>query len=171
MGPLLNILIIEDNQADFLLVRRHLRQQGVGAQCLRADSAEALERALDDGGWDIVLSDYSVPRLNFHDTFARIQSRTPGLPVILVSGSIGEEQAVELLKLGVRDFVLKENLTCLVPAIERSLKEVADITERRNLEETVAAVAEDGGGRPACGRGGPRLQAGSDGYRSSGHER
>lgn len=63
------------------------------------------------------------------------QSRTPGLPVILVSGSIGEEQAVELLKLGVRDFVLKENLTRLVPAIERSLKEVADITERRNLEE------------------------------------
>ena len=135
MGPFPNILIIEDNQTDFLLVRRHLRQQGVGAQCLRADSAEALERALDDGGWDIVLSDYSVPRLNFHDTFARIQSRTPGLPVILVSGSIGEEQAVELLKLGVRDFVLKENLTRLVPAIERSLKEVADITERRNLEE------------------------------------
>ncbi|HEX9077947.1 MAG TPA: response regulator [Desulfuromonadaceae bacterium] len=135
MEPPLNVLIIEDNQADFLLVKRHLQQQERGIQCHRADSGETLGRALDAGAWDIVLSDYSVPGLTFQDTFARIQARMPDLPVILVSGSIGEEQAVELLKLGVKDFVLKNNLARLVPAMDRVLKEAADAIQRRSLEE------------------------------------
>jgi PAS domain S-box-containing protein len=124
MEQTLNILIIEDSPSDFLLVDRHLRQHGLNATCFRVDSPESLEQALNDGGWDIILSDFSVPNLNFHDSFACIQSRNPDLPIILVSGSVGEEQAVELLKLGVMDFVLKDNLSRLIPAIERSLREL-----------------------------------------------
>jgi PAS domain S-box-containing protein len=100
---------------------------------------EALENALNDTGWDLILSDYSVPRLDFLDSFANIQSRTPDLPVILVSGSVGEEQAVELLKLGVRDFVLKDNLNRLVPAVQRALKEKQELAERRQAEAALAA--------------------------------
>jgi PAS domain S-box-containing protein len=139
MEETLKILIIEDSQADFLLVERHLRQEGMSVRCIRVDTSEAIELALDEGGWDLVLSDYSVPRLNFLDSFARIQSRNPDLPVILVSGSVGEVQAVELLKLGVRDFVLKDNLTRLVPAMQRALKEKQELAERRQAEEALAA--------------------------------
>jgi PAS domain S-box-containing protein len=133
----LNILIIEDSPADFLLVERHLRQQGMEVNCVRVDSAEDLERALDAGGWDIILSDFCVPSLDFYDSFARIKAHTPDLPVILVSGSVGEEQAVELLKLGLWDFILKENLARLVPSIKRSLKEVAERLARRGAEEAL----------------------------------
>jgi len=137
MEPTLKILAIEDSPADFILVERHLRQQGMDVECLRVDSGEALEKAINDFDCDLVLSDFSVPSLDFHDTFALLQSRLPDLPVILVSGSVGEEQAVELLKLGVCDFILKDNLTRLVPAIKRSLKEFAVIKARRTAEQAL----------------------------------
>lgn len=137
MERALKILNIEDSSADFLLVERHLRQQGMNVTCVRVDTPEALQNALDDGMWDLILSDFSVPRLDFYDSFARIQSRRPDLPVILVSGSVGEEQAVELLKLGVWDFVLKDNLTRLVPAIEHALKESSERQARFAAEEAL----------------------------------
>ena len=137
MEPTLKILAIEDNPADFILVERHLRQQGMDAECLRVDSSEALDMAINDFEYDLVLSDFSVPSLDFYDTFAMLQSRLPDLPVILVSGSVGEEQAVELLKLGVCDFILKDNLTRLVPAIKRSLKEFSVIRARRSAEQSL----------------------------------
>jgi len=137
MEATLKILSIEDSPADFILVERHLRQQGMDFESLRVDSAEALEKAINDFDYDLVLSDFSVPSLDFYDTFALLQSRMPDLPVILVSGSVGEEQAVELLKLGVCDFVLKDNLTRLVPAIRRSLKEAAAVRARSSAEQAL----------------------------------
>jgi PAS domain S-box-containing protein len=130
----LNILIIEDNPSDFLLIERHLRHQGMRVMCSRVDTAAALERALDAGSWDLILSDFNTPLLNFYDSFAQIKSHTPDLPVILVSGFVGEEQAIELLKLGVTDFVLKDNMVRLVPSIERALKESEERRARRVAE-------------------------------------
>lgn len=137
MEQTLKILIIEDSPADFLLIESHLMQHGLDAACFRVDSAESLDHALDDCGWNLILSDFSVPGLNFYDSFARIQFLTPDLPVILVSGSVGEEQAVELLNLGVWDFVLKDNLTRLVPSIERSIREMEGKKARRAAEESM----------------------------------
>jgi len=94
--------------------------------------------ALDAGGWDIILSDYNVPQLNFENDLALIRQRLPDTPVILVSGSIGEEKAVELLQLGVWDFLLKDNLTRLVPSIERCLREVADRFARKTAEKELS---------------------------------
>ncbi|MBK5276197.1 MAG: PAS domain S-box protein [Desulfuromonadales bacterium] len=142
MGQTLKLLIIEDSQDDFLLVERHLRQQGLNVSCSRVDSAEALERALDDDDWNLVLSDFTVPGLDFKDSFSMIRSRLPDLPVILVSGSVGEEQAVELLKLGVHDFVLKDKLTRLVSAVQRSLKDKRELEERRRSEELLRESEE-----------------------------
>ena len=134
MNTQLKVLIIEDKPADFRLIVRHLEKHGLAARCHCVADSKELEAAVEQGGWDAVLSDYSVPTLEFQDTLGVLQARHPDVPVILVSGSVGEERAVELLKLGVWDFVLKDNLTRLVPAIERSLRDVVDRRERQVVE-------------------------------------
>jgi len=134
MNTPINLLVIEDNQADFRLITRHLQLHGLSARCHCVGNLEELKAALEEGGWDAVLSDYNVPKLEFHDTLGLFQARHPDLPLILVSGSVGEERAVELLKLGVWDFVLKDSLGRLVPAIERSLRDAADRRARQTAE-------------------------------------
>jgi len=142
MSEPLNILIIEDRHADFLLVERHLKQNDLSARCSRVDTPDSLEAAIDRGGWDLVLSDYHVPQLNFQDSLILLQARLPGLPLIMVTGTVGEERAVELLKLGVCDFVLKGNMARLVPAIKRSLRDCSDRTEKRAAEEELRECNE-----------------------------
>ncbi len=129
----LNILVIEDAEADYLLLLRHLRQQGVTADFLRVDSNPALTVALQRR-WDLVLSDYNVPGMEFRAVLHQIQTCCFDLPVIMVSGSIGDETAVELLHLGLTDFILKENLTRLASAIHRALDMAADRRARQAAE-------------------------------------
>jgi PAS domain S-box-containing protein len=133
----LRLLSVEDSEADYRLVERHLRQQGIEIRPFRVDNSQALAAALDGEAWDIVLSDYSLPGEQFRDLLAMIRGRAPGVPVILVSGSVGEEAAVELLKSGVWDFVLKDNLTRLVPVIERSLHEAEEQKARLAAEQAL----------------------------------
>jgi diguanylate cyclase (GGDEF)-like protein/PAS domain S-box-containing protein len=139
----LKILVVEDSESDLRLIERHLRQHGLDAACVRVASVDALSGALVGNDVDLALVDYHVPGLPIHDSLAKIRTDAPGLPIILMSGSIGEEAAVELLKQGVWDFVLKDRLARLVPAIERSLREVAEQAARREAEEQMhlAAVA------------------------------
>ncbi len=134
METTLKILVIEDNQADFLLVGRHLHHAGLAATCSRVDCMSELKQALDNGTWDLVLSDYSLPKLDFMESIGFLQCHFPNLPVILVSGSVGEEQAIELLKRGVWDFVLKDNLTRLVTAIANSLEKAEETKAKRAAE-------------------------------------
>lgn len=131
----LSILAIEDSSADFRLIERHLRLAGFRAQCTRIDTLDELYQSLDAGGWDIILYDYNVPQLNFEDNLALIQQRLPDTPVILVLGSVGEEKVVALLKFGVWDFLLKDNLTRLVPSIQRCLREVSDRFALKSAEK------------------------------------
>ncbi len=139
MNSPLNILIIEDNQADFRLITRCLQQHGLLGRCHCVVNLEELNAALEDASWDLVLTDYNVPKLNFQDTLRLIQEQMPDRPVILISGSLGEERAVELLKLGVWDFVLKDSLTRLAPAIERSLR---DAGVRRGRQAAEASLRD-----------------------------
>lgn len=135
----LEILIIEDTPADYLLIIRQLREDGLSIRCRCVSSADELKQALGMGGWEVVLSDFNIPKLDFLESLSLVQERLPGVPVILVSGCIGEEKAVELLKLGVCDFVLKDRLTRLVPAIERSLKEASERHARKMAERALRA--------------------------------
>ncbi|EME69546.1 response regulator receiver modulated diguanylate cyclase/phosphodiesterase with PAS/PAC sensor(s) [Paramagnetospirillum caucaseum] len=135
METSINILIIEDVRADFLMVERHLHRNGLAARCSWAVNAVEIAAALERGKWDLVLSDYNVPGLDFHENLAHIRGRFPNLPVLLVSGSVGEEEAVELLKIGTWDFVLKDNLTRLVPSVRRALAEAAEREALRLAEE------------------------------------
>jgi len=139
---MIKLLYIEDDPADFHLLTRHLRRQGVEADVVRVEDLAGLHEALQQPGWDAVLADYNVPSLKFRDTLSLLCARLPDCPIILVSGSIGEEAAVELLKEGVWDFVLKDNLLRLCPALERSLRDRAQRRAQRAAEQALQESEE-----------------------------
>ncbi len=99
------------------------------------DNREALLRALDEGTWDVVLSDFSMPRFSVPKPWRWCSRRALDLPFVIVSATIGEEAAVEAMKAGAHDYILKHRLGRLVPAVKRELRESAMRRERRNLEE------------------------------------
>ncbi len=134
---MINLLHIEDNSADHFLVARHLQRHGIEANVVCVDSQEALHAALDAMPWDAFISDYSVPGMDFRKTLSLLTRRFPDRPVILLSGSIGEETAAELFKDGIWDFVLKDNLARLCPAIERSLRDSAQRRARQEAERSL----------------------------------
>ncbi|MFD2273833.1 response regulator [Undibacterium arcticum] len=92
MDAPLNLLIIEDTLADFLLVERHLRKDGLDAHCRQVANSADLVADLTDMNWDAVLSDYNVPGMEFTESLALVRSVLPDVPVILVSGTVGEEK-------------------------------------------------------------------------------
>ena len=136
MERIRKLLVIEDNPADFRLLERYFRINGVQVECRRVQRYEELEVAFGEP-WDFVLSDYSIPGMNFLEVLQRVRRRLPEIPVILVSGSIGDEAAVELLHLGLSDFVLKDNLVRLIPAMTRCLDEVEQRRARHATEEVL----------------------------------
>ncbi len=135
----MKILVIEDSQPDFLLTARNLRQHGIQADLHRVDDPAGLEAALDAGPWDAVISDYNVPSLDFGRTLATLRTRLPQVPVILLSGSIGEETALDLLRQGLTDFVLKDRPTRLAGALLQALEGFRQAREARTL---AAALSE-----------------------------
>ncbi|MBD9357208.1 response regulator [Methylomonas albis] len=141
MKALLKCLIIEDVQADYLLLERHLHQSSMAVECRRVDSNASLALALQDE-WDLVLSDYNVPGMDIRDTLQSIQALNADLPVILVSGSVGEEVAMELLRLGMVDFVFKDNLLRLLPSISRAVEERDQRRIRREAEQALRQSQE-----------------------------
>ncbi len=138
MPQSLKLLVIEAIEADFLRIQRQLRKQGMEAQLHRVRHAQALAAALAEGSWDAVLSNYSVPGMEFVTTFSQLRAANPELPVILVSATVGEERAIELFRLGIADFVPKDHLARLVPAIMRALQEAREWRARRTAEEALA---------------------------------
>ena len=137
MNKPLRILVLEDQLSDFLLLERQLRRQLGDVECQRVAALDELQTALADGGWDVVLSDYNMPALPFEQGVTAVREQLPTVPVILVSGSIGEEQAIELLHRGVADFVLKDRHARLGPAILRALQEAQQEAARRAAEEAL----------------------------------
>ncbi|MGB0128409.1 MAG: PAS domain S-box protein, partial [Rhodocyclaceae bacterium] len=135
----LQILVIEDERSDFALLERYLRQHGLGAECRQVDSDAALASALE-GTWDVALTDRNVPGMDLPVTLGHIRARDADLPVILVSGTIGETTAVELLHLGLADFILKDNLTRLPSAIHRAIEQAAERRARRAAEAALRAA-------------------------------
>ena len=128
----LRLLMIEDNPDDEALVLRAIRKGGFNVEHVRVDNREDLLTVLKNRDWDIVLSDYQMPEFNGLAALKIVKQRNKDLPFIVVSGTIGEEVAVEAMRSGAQDYLMKDNLTRLVPAIRR---ELADADERRALRE------------------------------------
>jgi PAS domain S-box-containing protein len=136
----LRILTIEDSEPDCVLIERHLHRQGMAVAMHRVGDSAGLAAALAGGSWDLVLADYRVPGMVFEETLALLARCLPDVPVLLISGGLGEERAVELLKLGVWDFILKDNLVRLVPGIERGLREARERLALREQQAQLASI-------------------------------
>lgn len=141
-GRLLRVLLVEDSEDDAFLLTRQLRRGGIEVDCERAWGKAELEGLLDRREWDIVLSDYRLPGFSALDVIAMVRERGLDLPVIIVSGAIGEESAVEAMHAGAHDYVMKDNLARLVPAIERELEEMEVHRERRQAEAALRESQE-----------------------------
>ena len=135
LGTPLRVLIVEDSEDDADLIVLELRRGGYDPIFRRVDSADAMERALAESDWDIVLSDFSMPRFSVMEALGMVKQRGIDVPFVIVSATIGEEAAVEAMKAGAHDYVLKHRLGRLVPAVERELRESAVRRERRHLED------------------------------------
>ena len=134
-GIPLRVLLAEDSEDDEALVMRALRAGGYDVSYQRVETAEAMAAALEAGTWDIVLSDYHMPAFSAPEAFRVVRDKGFDLPFIIVSGTVGEDAAVDAMRLGVHDYLLKSNLIRLVPAIERELREAALRAERRQMQE------------------------------------
>jgi signal transduction histidine kinase len=117
----LRILLVEDSPDDAELIDQELRRSGIGRIVQRVDSAAALAAALAQGSWDVVLSDYFLPGFSGPDALQQLRAHSDAIPFIVVSGRIGEEEAVALMKSGADDYVMKDSLARLVPVVRRSL--------------------------------------------------
>jgi signal transduction histidine kinase len=131
----LRALLVEDNADDAELVIRELRRGGYDPITHRVQTGPDLTATLTNDSWDVVISDYSMPRLSAPDAFAIVRGLGLDIPFIIVSGTVGEEVAVTAMRTGVHDFLLKGHLRRLVAAIERELRESAMRSEQRKIQE------------------------------------
>lgn len=133
----IRLLYLEDSQLDAELVELRLAELGLPVRIQRVDCREGFAAALKDGLPDLVLADYNVP--SFDGTEALILARRllPHLPFIFVSGALGEERAIELLKLGATDYVLKDRLERLCPSVQRALREAKEKAELRQAQDAL----------------------------------
>ncbi|MDT8438921.1 MAG: EAL domain-containing protein [Wenzhouxiangellaceae bacterium] len=129
----LNLLLIEDNPADALLLERQLARDRINCRIERINTTAELLHALRQPR-DAVLYDYTVPGMEFHQTITTIQQDRPDLPIVLVSGTVTETMAVDLLRYGIADFVLKDNLTRLASTVQRSIRAARERSGRIQAE-------------------------------------
>lgn len=132
----LRALIIEDSEDDAQLVLRALRHGGYEVTSIRVETPDAMQTALRAQAWDVILSDNSLPHFSGSAALALLRALGLDIPFLLVSGKIGEVQAVEMMHAGASDYILKDNLARLVPAVERELHEAGERLERRRAEQS-----------------------------------
>jgi two-component system sensor histidine kinase UhpB len=141
VSPQLRVLIVEDSPDDAELICRELRRGGYALSVERVYTAEKMTEALGQRTWDLVISDHSMPTFNAPQALRILQGSGLDLPFIILSGSIDEEIAVSAMKAGAHDFITKDRLTRLVPAIERELRE-AETRRLRHAAERALSEAE-----------------------------
>lgn len=134
----IRILSVEDNEVDALLIKRAIQRDDWVPHIHRVDSDEDLRAALADGHWDIALIDFTLPQYSAAKAIETVLQHDALLPAVVVSGTIGEERAVDLMRAGARDIVIKSNLERLPAVVQR---EVADSIERRRHERDKAKVS------------------------------
>lgn len=142
MSITLRILIVEDSEDDTVLLVRELRRAGYEFAYKRIETAEAMSAELKKQKWDLIIADYVMPKFSGLEALKVLKDSGLDLPFIIISGKIGEDTAVEAMRAGVHDYFMKDNLTRLVPAIQRELKEAAVRRERKLAEESLRVQAQ-----------------------------
>src|SRR5690349_11319476 len=139
----LRVLIVEDSEADALLLTRALERGGFAPKTKRVHTAAALERALQEQVWDIILCDHAMPYFSAPEALETVKKRGMDLPFIIVSGYIEEETAVAAMKAGAHDYIMKDRLARLVPVVERELREAEVRRAQRKSEAELLRVQEE----------------------------
>ena len=142
MERALRILILEDLPSDAELMVYELRQAGIAHSSRRVADREPFVAALTEDWPDLILSDFHLPNFDGMEALALAQATCPDIPFIFVSGAMGEEVAIDALKRGATDYVLKDRLSRLGPAVQRSLREAEERRERRQAEAALKASEE-----------------------------
>ena len=142
MNKTLRVLIVEDSEDDALLIVRQLRRGGYQPAFKRVDAANDMREALARETWDVVISDYAMPQFSAIGALSVLREMGLDLPCLIVSGTIGEETAVTIMKAGANDYIMKDNLKRLTPAIERELRDAQIRKERRRTAEALRESEE-----------------------------
>ncbi|HLL57326.1 MAG TPA: response regulator, partial [Rubrobacteraceae bacterium] len=138
----LRILHLEDDPLDAELIQATLAEGGIECEVALVQTRTQFAAALESGGFDLVLADYSLPAFDGLSALKVAQEVRPEVPFVLVSGALGEERAIEALKVGATDYVLKQRLGRLVPAVRRAISEAKERKERKRAEEALREVRE-----------------------------
>lgn len=137
----LRVLLVEDSPDDALLLERELRRGGYEPSIARVETQQEIQEALKSAEWQLVITDHNMPGFDSFQALQWVVASGHDVPVIILSGSIGEEVAVEAMKAGANDYILKNNLTRLVPAIQRELRESERRRAHRRAEELIRHMA------------------------------
>ena len=130
----LNVLIVEDSEDDTLLMIRELRYGNFDPVWKRVETAEALRTTLAAQSWDVIISDYTLPKLDAPTALKVVNQSLLDIPFIVIAGSIGERLAVDMMKAGAHDYLMKDNLTRLPEAVRRELRDAHIRAERKQAE-------------------------------------
>jgi signal transduction histidine kinase/CheY-like chemotaxis protein len=134
-APALRILHLEDNARDAELIQDVLESEGIACQVTRVESANDYIAALDAPAFDLILADFSLPSFDGLSALKIAMEKRPDVPFIFVSGTLGEEVAIDALKIGATDYVLKQRLSRVVSSVRRALREARDRAERKQAEQ------------------------------------
>ncbi len=140
--PSLRVLVVEDSEDDTVVIIRALKKGGYDPQYERVETAADMRQALKDKTWDIILCDYQMPKFSGPQAIAVLKETNIDIPLIIVSGTIGEETAVECMRLGARDYLMKGNLLRLAPAVEKEIAEAKARAGSRRAEEEKQLLEE-----------------------------
>jgi diguanylate cyclase (GGDEF)-like protein/PAS domain S-box-containing protein len=138
----LAVLIVEDSESDAQLIVRLLKKAGYEVISEQVETAEQMCSALEQQTWDIVISDYNLPQFDGRAALELLKEKQPHIPFIVVSGVIGEESAVAMMKAGAHDYLIKGNLARLVPAVKREIEQAGIRRERKQAEQSLRASEE-----------------------------
>ena len=139
----LRVLIVEDSEDDAQLIIRELKKGGYNPVYERVETAAAMKKAIHDKQWDIILCDYNLPEFNAPSAIALLKEANIDIPLIAVTGTIGEETAVECMRLGAQDYIMKGNLSRLCPAIARELEDAKVRNEQMKADEALRKASLD----------------------------
>ena len=142
MGRKLNLVIIEDNPDDIEIILGELRKGGYDLYSRVVESRDDLQAALENGSWDLVLADHSLPSFDAIEALNIVKRSGLDLPFIIVSGVMGEETAVDAIRAGAADVVMKDHLSRLMPAIQRVWQDANSKLERRRMERVQSALIQ-----------------------------
>lgn len=140
---MLRVLFVEDSLADAFLLERALTRGGFRVVCDRVDTSEAMARALEEREWDLILADHSMPQFSAPEALQLLQQKKLDLPFIIVSGHIEEETAISAMHSGAHDYIMKDRLARLVPAVKRELSEAEVRRARAKTEEELRRAHEE----------------------------